>query len=67
MAKPPSPRVPVSQLIYLLVFGAFLFIYLGRVLNGSGNKLDWLTLAVSAVLFVITAYRVLISLSKPDA
>ena len=67
MTKQSPPRLPIAQLAYLAVFGVFVFIYLGRVLNGTATKLDWVTLAVAAVLLVITAYRVLISLGKPDA
>jgi hypothetical protein len=67
MTKAPPPRVPLAQLAYLLVFGIFVFVYLARVLNGSATKLDWITLGIAAFLLVITAYRVLISLGKPDA
>jgi hypothetical protein len=67
MAKTPPPRVPLAQLAFLLVFGIFVFVYLARVLNGSATTLDWITLGVSAFLLAITAYRVLISLGKPDA
>ena len=67
MTKVPPPRVPVAQLVYLLVFGIFVFVYLARVLNGSATKLDWITLGIAAFLLVITAYRVIISLGKPDA
>jgi hypothetical protein len=67
MSKAAPPRVPLSQLAYLLVFGVFSFVYLARVLNGSATKLDWITLGIAAFLLVITAYRVIISLGKPDA
>jgi hypothetical protein len=67
MTKATPPRVPLAQLAYLLVFGIFVFVYLARVLNGSATKLDWITLGIAAFLLVITAYRVLISLGKPDA
>ena len=67
MTKAAPPRVPLAQLAYLLVFGIFVFVYLARVLNGSATKLDWITLGIAAFLLVITAYRVLISLGKPDA
>lgn len=67
MTKQTPPRLPVAQLAYLAVFGVFVFIYLGRVLNGTASKLDWITLAVAVLLLVVTAYRVLISLNKPDA
>ncbi len=67
MTKPSPPRVPMAQLAYRPVFGVFVCIYLGRVLNGTATKLDWVTLVVAAVLLVVTAYRVLISLGKPDA
>ncbi len=67
MAKTPPPRVPLAQLAFLLVFGIFVFVYLARVLNGSATTLDWVTLGVSAFLLAVTAYRVLISLGKPDA
>lgn len=66
MTKPNPPRVPIAQLAYLAVFGVFVFIYLTRVLNGTATKLDWVTLAVAVLLLVVTAYRVLISLNKPD-
>ena len=66
MAKPAPPRVPLSQLAFLLVFGVFFFVYLARVLNG-GAMLDWVTLGIAAFLLAITAYRVLVSLGKPDA
>ena len=65
MTKAPPPRVPLAQLAYLLVFGIFVFIYLARVLNGAATKLDWITLGIAALLLVVTAYRVLISLGKP--
>jgi hypothetical protein len=67
MTKTTPPRVPFAQLAFLLVFGIFVFVYLARVLNGSATTLDWITLGVAAFLLVITAYRVLISLGKPDA
>ena len=67
MTKVPPPRVPVAQLVYLLVFGIFVFVYLARVFNESATKLDWITLGIAAFLLVITAYRVIISLGKPDA
>jgi hypothetical protein len=67
MSKTAPPRVPLSQLAYLLAFGVFSFVYLARVLNGSATKLDWITLGIAAFLLVITAYRVIISLGKPDA
>jgi hypothetical protein len=67
MTKPAPPRLPIAQLAYMAVFGVFVFIYLGRVINGTASKLDWVTLAVAVVLLLVTAYRVIISLSKPDA
>jgi hypothetical protein len=67
MTKAAPPRVPLSQLAYLLVFGIFVFVYLARVLNGSATTLDWITLVIAAFLLAITAYRVLVSLGKPDA
>ena len=67
MNRSPQPRVPLAQLAYLLVFGIFVFIYLARVLNGAATKFDWITLGIAAFLLIITAYRVLISLGKPDA
>jgi hypothetical protein len=67
MTKAAPPRVPLSQLAYLLVFGIFVFVYLARVLNGNATALDWITLGIAAFLLAITAYRVLISLGKPDA
>jgi len=67
MTKPPAPRVPWAQIAYLLVFGIFVFVYLARVLNGAATKLDWITLGIAVFLLVITTYRVLISLGKPDA
>jgi hypothetical protein len=67
MTKPAPPRLPIAQLAYLAVFGIFVFIYLARVFNGTASKLDWVTLGVAVVLLVVTAYRVLISLGKPDA
>ena len=67
MTKQAPPRVPIAQLVYLAVFGVFVFIYAGKVISGSATKLDWVTLAVAAVLLIVTAYRVLISLGKPDA
>ena len=67
MTKAAPPRVPLSQLAYLLVFGVFVFVYLARVLNGAATTLDCITLGVAVFLLVITAYRVLISLGKPDA
>ena len=67
MTKAAPPRVPLSQLAYLLVFGVFVFVYLARVLNGSATTLDWITLGIAAFLLAITAYRVLVSLGKPDA
>jgi hypothetical protein len=65
MANVPQPRVPWSQLAYLLVFGIFVFVYLARVLNGTATTADWVILGVAAFLLIITAYRVLISLGKP--
>ena len=67
MTKTSPPRVPLAQLAYLLVFGIFVFVYLARVINGTAVTADWVILAVAAFLLVITAYRVLISLGKPDA
>jgi hypothetical protein len=67
MTKAPPPRVPWAQLAYLLVFGIFVFVYLARVLGGAATTLDWITLGIAAFLLIITAYRVLISLGKPDA
>jgi hypothetical protein len=67
MTKVRPPRVPLAQLAYLLVFGIFVFVYLARVLNGAATTLDWITLGIAVFLLVITAYRVLISLGKPDA
>jgi hypothetical protein len=66
MSKGPQPRVPWSQLAYLLVFGIFVFVYLARVLNGTATTADWVILGVAAFLLIITAYRVLISLGKQD-
>ena len=65
MTNTPPPRVPLTQLAFLLVFGIFVFVYLARVLNGTATTLDWITLGIAAFLLVITAYRVLISLGKP--
>jgi hypothetical protein len=67
MTKPPAPCVPWAQLAYLSVFGIFVFVYLARVLNGAATTPDWITLGIAVFLLVITAYRVLISLGKPDA
>jgi hypothetical protein len=67
MTKAPPPRVPLAQLAYLLVFGIFVFVYLARVLNGTATTPDWITLGIAAFLLVITAYRVLLTLGKPDA
>jgi hypothetical protein len=67
MTKAPPPRVPLAQLAYLLVFGIFVFVYLARVLNGTAITADWVILGVATFLLIITAYRVLISLGKPDA
>jgi hypothetical protein len=49
------------------VFGIFVFVYLARVLNGTATTPDWVILGIAAFLLIITAYRVLISLGKPDA
>ena len=67
MTKTSPPRVPLTQLAYLLVFGIFVFVYLPRVLNGTALAADWVILAVAAVLLIITAYRVILRLGKPDA
>ncbi|CAN1724148.1 conserved protein of unknown function [Hyphomicrobium sp. 1Nfss2.1] len=67
MPKNAPPRLPVAQLAYLAVFGVFVFIYLRRVLNGTATDLDWITLGVATVLLLVTAYRVLIALTKPGA
>jgi hypothetical protein len=67
MTKATPPRVPFAQLAYLLVFGIFVFVYLARVLNGTGTTPDWIILGIAAFLLIITAYRVLIALGKPDA
>jgi hypothetical protein len=67
MTEAPPPRVPLAQLVYLLVFGIFVFVYLARVLNGTGTTPDWIILGIAAFLLIITAYRVLIALGKPDA
>lgn len=67
MTKPAPPRIPIAQLAYLAVFGIFVFIYMARVLNGSATTLDWITLGVAVFLLIVTAYRVLIALGKPDA
>jgi hypothetical protein len=67
MTKATPPRVPFAQLAYLLVFGIFVFVYLARVLNGTATTPDWIILGIAAFLLIITAYRVLIPLGKPDA
>ena len=66
MNKPTPPRIPFLQLALLVVFGGFAFVYATRAINGSANKLDWVTLVVSVFLLVITAYRVLRDFGKPD-
>ncbi len=67
MTKAAPPRVPLSQLAFLLVFAVFFFVYLARVFNGGATTLDWVTLGIATFLLAITTYRVLISLGKPDA
>ena len=67
MTKASPPRVPLAQLAYLAVFGIFVFVYLARVLNGTAATADWVILGVAAFLLVITVWRVIISLGKPDA
>ncbi len=67
MTKPTPPRVPIAQLAYLAVFAIFVFVYLAKVINGTALAADWVILGVAAFLLIITAYRVLISLGKPDA
>jgi hypothetical protein len=67
MTKASPPRVPLTQLAYLLVFGIFVFIYLARVLNGTAMAADWVILGVATFLLIITAYRVILRLGKPDA
>ena len=67
MTKASPPRVPLAQLAYLLVFGIFVFVYLARVLNGTAMAADWVILGVAAFLLIITAYRVILRLGKPDA
>ena len=67
MTKASPPRVPLTQLAYLAVFGIFVFVYLARVLNGTATTADWVILGVAAFLLIITVWRVIISLGKPDA
>ena len=50
-----------------IVFGIFVFVYLARVLNGTATTADWVILGVAAFLLIITVWRVIISLGKPDA
>jgi hypothetical protein len=67
MTKAPPPRVPLTQLAYLLVFGIFVFVYLARVLIGTAIAADWVILGVATFLLIITVYRVILKLGKPDA
>jgi hypothetical protein len=66
MNKPPG-RVPLSQTVFLVVFGVFTLVGLYQVIGGTATNLTWLSLAVSALLFAGTAYRVLRYSRKPDA
>jgi hypothetical protein len=59
MNEPPPSRIKPIQLLYLLVFGGFAFVYATKVINGSATTLDWVTLGVSVFLLAITTYRVL--------
>ena len=65
MNQPTPPRIPLVQVALLAVFGGFAFVYAIKAISGSADKLDWVTLAVSAFLLVITAYRVLRDFGKP--
>ena len=65
MNQPTPPRIPLVQLALLVVFGGFAFVYAIRAINGSADKLDWVTLGVSVFLLAITAYRVLRDFGKP--
>ena len=68
MTKVRPPRVPLAQLAYLLVFGIFALRLPGESARmAPPTTLDWITLGIAVFLLVITAYRVLISLGKPDA
>ena len=60
-----SPAHPVGPGGPSRVFGGFAFVYAIKAISGSADKLDWVTLAVSAFLLVITAYRVLRDFGKP--
>ena len=67
MPKPAPPRVPIAQLAYLLVFGVVVFIYLAKVIGGSASDREWIILGVAGFLFLVAAYRVIITLAKPGA
>jgi hypothetical protein len=51
-------RPPWVQIAFLVVFGALALTGLYRVIDGSASGLTWLSLILSTVLFVGTAYRV---------
>lgn len=59
-------RIKPAQFAYIAVFAAFVVIYGMRVLNGTAGRLDWLTLTVAVFLLIISAYRVLRDLGRPD-
>jgi hypothetical protein len=62
-----SGGVPLSQIAFLVVFGAFTLVGLYQVIGGTATTLTWVSLIVSAVLFAGTAYRVLHRSGKTDA
>jgi hypothetical protein len=66
MNNPPR-RAPLTQIAFLIIFGAFTLVGLYQVIDGTATKLTWLSFVVSALLFAGTAYRVSRSTGKPDA
>lgn len=62
-----SGGAPLSQIVFLIVFGAFTLVGLYQVISGNTSTLTWLSLIISAFLFAGTAYRVLRYSRRPDA
>ena len=64
MAKAPRSN-PLADIVYLVVFGAFVGYSLYQLATGTGTKFTWFFLVIGGFLFAGTAWRMFKAYSGP--
>jgi uncharacterized membrane protein YczE len=52
-----APKNPLADVIYLVVFGAFVGMSLYQLATGTASRFTWFFLVIGGVLFAATAWR----------